>query len=94
MYSHGTGGEVYIWDVNSRRCVSKFTDEGCISGKSLALNSNYLATGSAEGVVNVYNINNISDLKNGHPKPEKTFLNLTTPINQLRLDIFLLLIFQ
>jgi len=86
LYSHGDGGEVYIWDVNSRRCESKFADEGCISGRSLALNSNYLATGSSEGVVNIYNINSISGLRNGNPKPEKTLLNLTTAINELRFN--------
>jgi len=83
LYTHGYGGEVYIWDVKSRRCESKFADEGCISGRSLAVNSNFLATGSFEGAVNIYNINDISGLRNGNPKPEKTLLNLTTAINAL-----------
>ena len=49
------------------------------------MNSNFLATGSFEGAVNIYNINDISGLRNGNLKPEKTLLNLTTAINALRL---------
>lgn len=40
-------GDVYVWDVRSRRCVNTFTDDGCIRGTSIAasLNGRYLACG-------------------------------------------------
>jgi len=80
LFTHGDGGEVYVWDVRSRTCTNKFVDDGCIAGSALAVNSNYLATGSSEGVVNVYNLNNINKT---NPTPDKVILNLTTQINQL-----------
>ena len=30
-------GEVYVWDLSSRRCVHKFTDEGCVLGTKVAV---------------------------------------------------------
>jgi len=82
LYSHGEGGEVYVWDIRSSICVNKFVDDGCIAGSALAVNSSYLATGSSEGVVNIYNINKLST-NNINPTPDKVILNLTTQINQL-----------
>ena len=65
-------GEVYVWDVNSRTCVHKFVDDGCILGTSIAISptQQYLACGSSSGVVNVYGT---SQLENTSlPKPEKS----------------------
>ena len=33
LYTHGEGGEFYVWDMNSRTCESKLVDDGCISGR-------------------------------------------------------------
>ena len=30
-------GEVYVWDLSSRRCIHKFTDEGCVLGTKVAV---------------------------------------------------------
>ena len=43
-------------------------DDGCISGSALAVNRSYLATGSSEGVVNIYSLANTNQ---AHPKPDK-----------------------
>ena len=32
LYSHGYGGEVYIWDIKNQECVHKFIDDGCVKG--------------------------------------------------------------
>ena len=32
LYSHGFGGEVYIWDIKNQECVHKFVDDGCVKG--------------------------------------------------------------
>jgi len=78
MYSIGNDGEVYVWDLNTRSCVHRFVDDGCIDGTSIAVSKNnqYLATGSYSGVVNIYNRNNLSDKR---PTPLKSIMNLTTP---------------
>lgn len=40
-------GEVYVWDMNTRTCLHKFTDDGCLMGTSLAASKDgqYLACG-------------------------------------------------
>lgn len=77
-------GEIYEWDMNSRMCIKKFYDDGCLQGTSLAVSGNdqYLAAGSSSGVVNLYKLpcNDIN------PKPEKTILNLVTRISKLNFN--------
>lgn len=66
--------------MNSRTCIKKFIDDGCLEGTSLALSNDdqYLAAGSSSGVVNLYK------LPCGlNPKPEKTILNLVTSVSSL-----------
>jgi U3 small nucleolar RNA-associated protein 18 len=40
-------GEVYVWDMKSKRCIHKFKDEGCIKATALAVSPNglYIACG-------------------------------------------------
>ena len=47
LFSVGDDGEVYVWDMNARQCVHRFTDEGCLHGTALAVsaNSQYIACG-------------------------------------------------
>lgn len=47
MYSHGTDGQVYVWDMNARACIHTFVDEGCFHGTKLTVSSDssLLATG-------------------------------------------------
>ena len=33
---HAGDGEVYVWDMNTRSCVHKFRDEGCLKSTTLA----------------------------------------------------------
>lgn len=73
-------GEIFEWDVNSRTCIKKFMDDGCLKGTSLAISydDKYLAAGSSSGVVNLYKLP--CDV---NPKPEKTILNLVTSVSKL-----------
>lgn len=66
--------------MNSRTCIKKFLDDGCLHGISLALSANdqYLAAGSSSGVVNLYKLP--CDV---NPRPEKTILNLVTTVTKL-----------
>nr|XP_018915653.1 PREDICTED: U3 small nucleolar RNA-associated protein 18 homolog [Bemisia tabaci] len=84
LYSHGDEGEVYIWDVASRRCVRRFYDEGCIKGKSIAMSPNdqLLATGSSVGTVNIYKL----PISSNNPTPIKTVMNLVTSITILKFN--------
>lgn len=86
MYGHSDNGEVTVWDMNMRRVKHKFVDEGCLQGTTLAISSSnqFLATGSAQGVVNLYGVEDV--LQNKIPKPRKTILNLTTGISNLEFN--------
>lgn len=71
MFSHGGDGEVYVWDLNTRECVHKFIDEGCLVGSALGVSPNgkLLACGSSTGVVNIYDVD--SAKTNVAPTPIK-----------------------
>ena len=48
---------IHTWDLRTRKCVSRFVDEGTIRGISLASSpgQRLLAAGSDAGFVNIYN---------------------------------------
>jgi len=85
IYSTGSDGQVYIWDVASRRCIRKHADDGCIHGSAIATSScgSYYATGSDSGAVNIYSTENTLASNDFAPKPLKTLLNLTTRIDDI-----------
>lgn len=78
MYSHGDDGQVYVWDINTRDCIHKFTDDGCIQGTTVDVSHDgqYLACGSYSGVVNIYDTETC--MSSSYPKPIKAIMNLTT----------------
>ncbi|OXB77014.1 UNVERIFIED_CONTAM: hypothetical protein H355_014836 [Colinus virginianus] len=78
IYSYSKEGEVFIWDVRSRKCLHKFEDEGSLEGKCIAVSKNnqYVACGSSSGVVNLYTTDVC--LRENHPKPVKAIMNLVT----------------
>ncbi|KAF2984744.1 hypothetical protein EK904_002310 [Melospiza melodia maxima] len=78
IYSYSKEGEVFIWDVRSRKSLHKFEDEGSLEGKCIAISKNnqYVACGSSSGVVNLYTTDVC--LKENRPKPVKAIMNLVT----------------
>eukprot|EP00842_Homolaphlyctis_polyrhiza_P000129 jgi/Hompol1/1116/HPOL_001248-RA len=96
VFTYGRQGEVYKWDTETRECLYRFPDEGCIGASTLAVSPDdkYIATGSGMGVVNIYlasdieswytSTGSIQGASSSHgPKPIKTFDNLTTKITTL-----------
>jgi len=85
LLSIGSDGEVYTWDLRSRRCIHRGPDEGCVKSTALqvSLDSKLFATGSSMGVVNLYNR---ESFLGGVRKPVKAFMNLTTSIDNLRFN--------
>lgn len=83
IYTYSENGEVYVWDVNSRKCMNRFLDEGSLCGLSIAASKNgqYVACGSKSGVVNIYNQD--SCLQQTNPKPIKAIMNLVTGVTSL-----------
>ncbi|KAJ3043250.1 U3 snoRNP protein [Rhizophlyctis rosea] len=74
-------GEVYQWDMDSRTCVHRFADEGCVGARTLAVGDGFLATGSSAGIVNLYTTTQA--LSSPTPTPTKAIANLTTAISNL-----------
>ncbi|XP_028376856.1 U3 small nucleolar RNA-associated protein 18 homolog [Phyllostomus discolor] len=83
VYASSADGEVYVWDVNSRKCLNRFVDEGSLYGLSIATSRNgqYVACGSNCGVVNIYSQD--SCLQETNPKPIKAIMNLVTGVSSL-----------
>lgn len=86
LFGHSDTSEVTVWDMNTRRVRHKFIDEGCLKGTTITASSSnqFLATGSAQGVANLYNMEDV--LKQKLPKPRKSILNLTTSITSLKFN--------
>jgi U3 small nucleolar RNA-associated protein 18 len=77
---------MYIWDLNSRTCINRAIDDGCVSCASLAASPNgqFIATGSKHGVVNIYKMDAL--LQNQEPIPLKIMKNLVTSITSLKFN--------
>ena len=71
-----------MWDVNSRKCVNRFLDEGSLYGLSLLHQSGlYVACGSESGVENTDSQESCRQQTN--PKPIKAIVNLVTGVTSL-----------
>lgn len=79
---------MYIWDLNSRVCIHRAVDDGCLSCESIAMSPSgqFLATGSKEGVVNLYDTKKV--LENHVPVPLKIVLNLVTSVTSLKFNSY------
>ncbi|XP_059046092.1 U3 small nucleolar RNA-associated protein 18 homolog [Achroia grisella] len=85
LYSYCIQGEITIWDLSIFRAIKKFYDSGCINASciSSSMCGKLLATGSQEGIVNIYETNNITT---SEPFPMKTISNLTTRITDINFN--------
>ena len=86
LFTSGTSGKIYQWDLNKRMVYDCIRDAGASSINCLDLtyNDNYLASGGLNGIVNLYD----RDLKTKklNKSPLKEFQNLTTSITELELN--------
>lgn len=102
LLSTGVDGEVYRWDLRTRRAVVRHKDEGSMCGCAIAVSqdSRYYAVGSDMGVVNVYDSADVArhvaettasssvfgSSGFAHPSPRKSLLHLTTPVDHLEFN--------
>mmetsp|Transcript_2091 Transcript_2091/g.4843 ORF Transcript_2091/g.4843 Transcript_2091/m.4843 type:complete len:696 (-) Transcript_2091:85-2172(-) len=54
IIASGSDGDVYRWDVKSRRCIERFPNQDGTVTSCLAASSTRLAVGAESGVVNLY----------------------------------------
>ncbi|XP_017867525.1 PREDICTED: U3 small nucleolar RNA-associated protein 18 homolog [Drosophila arizonae] len=81
-----SGCNVNVLSLRQNCIEHSFIDDGCVNGSSLQLSPSQrlLATGSNEGVVNIYDYESI--YKTTTPQPEKCFMNLRTAITDLQFN--------
>lgn len=82
LYCYGVEGEITVWDLSMYRSVQKFYDNGCVTASCIKTSTcgQLLATGSGEGIVNIYETKNLTTRE---PLPLKTISHLTTKITNL-----------
>uniref|UniRef100_A0A182NAP0 WD repeat-containing protein 55 homolog n=1 Tax=Anopheles dirus TaxID=7168 RepID=A0A182NAP0_9DIPT len=83
LLCHSNDTEVSVYGVDEKRIVNVFHDEGCVNGSCIAVcrGGQFVATGSRQGIVNIYALD--ATLKEKQPVPLKTINNLTTYIDSL-----------
>lgn len=81
LFTHCVDSEVNIFDIAEQRFIHRFIDDGCINGSTISISPNgqLVVASSQQGVVNVYNFNDV--IRQKTPQPVKTILNLTTAIS-------------
>lgn len=86
MFASGDEGVVTVFDVRRRAAIHRFIDEGSFSTTSMSVSSNqqYFVTGQKSGIVNVYSYDDV--MKTKEPKPLKYLKNLTTPIQNVKMN--------
>ncbi|KAG7209972.1 hypothetical protein KM043_011561 [Ampulex compressa] len=86
LITHGESNEMYVWDVQSRTCINRAIDDGCLSCASITISPSgqFLATGSKQGVVNIYDTKKVLNSK--VPQPIKIIMNLVTSITALKFN--------
>jgi U3 small nucleolar RNA-associated protein 18 len=98
MYTSGTDGQVYNWDLRTRKCMDRHVDEGCVRATSLAVSPSggLYACGSASGCVNLYQHSLGHQLKKTRGPlaarlqltraPHKSIMSLTTRVDTLKFN--------
>lgn len=86
ILSHSDDNEVTVFDLRTHRAEHRFEDEGCVNGTSLTVSPDgkFVATGSRQGYVNIYNYEDV--FKSKRPKPKKAISNLATEITDLKFN--------
>lgn len=79
LFSHSVSNEVTIFDITAGKISHKWIDDGCINGTTITLTDTLIATGSKQGVVNIYDINQVH--KTQYPQTKKAIMNLSTKIS-------------
>jgi U3 small nucleolar RNA-associated protein 18 len=72
----------FSWDVHSRRCIERFSNNDGTITSSLALSSKTMAVGAESGVVNLYSEYASKESKT----PLKSIMNLRTSADAVRFN--------
>uniref|UniRef100_K3WHM9 U3 small nucleolar RNA-associated protein 18 homolog n=1 Tax=Globisporangium ultimum (strain ATCC 200006 / CBS 805.95 / DAOM BR144) TaxID=431595 RepID=K3WHM9_GLOUD len=84
LLSTGSDGQIYKWDMRTRKCVFVHQDEGSLGNHVIAASRDgkFYAAGSESGVVNVYDNTGLTSPS----KPRKSLMQLTTEVTSLQFN--------
>lgn len=82
----GSDGDVYRWDLRTRRCIERFSNQDGTISSFVAASSRHLAVGAESGVVNLYSEYETSSKAVSHRQPIKSIMNLRTSADMLRFN--------
>jgi len=85
LYTAGSEGVISQWDISTRKVIHRYTDEGSLHTTALTISSDgrWQVAGSSSGVVNVYDLNAITEKGLQTPTPIKRIENLVTRIDRV-----------
>ena len=91
LYGSGSDGQVYQWDVASRKCVDRFDNRDGTITSAMHCSAEHLAVGAESGVVNLYHSRKqtSSDSSNnslGSRQQLKSIMNLHTSSDLVRFN--------
>ncbi|KAK4050785.1 U3 snoRNP protein [Microbotryomycetes sp. JL201] len=84
----GEDSEVYVWDVGTRKCITRWKDEGGFGACTLETDNSarYTAVGSTTGIVNLYDPSSTVPDSGAERKAFKAIGNLTTMVTSMKFN--------
>ncbi|KAM0790775.1 hypothetical protein ACM66B_004625 [Microbotryomycetes sp. NB124-2] len=84
----GEDSEVYVWDVGTRKCITRWRDEGGFGACTLETDNSarYTAVGSTTGIVNLYDPSSTVPDSGAERKAFKAIGNLTTTVTSIKFN--------
>ncbi|SCV71637.1 BQ2448_3225 [Microbotryum intermedium] len=85
----GEDSEVYVWDVGTRKCITRWRDDGGFGACGLVADaaSKYTAVASSTGIVNLYDsATSILPASGSERKATKAIGNLVTPVTSMKFN--------
>jgi len=83
IISSGSDGDVYRWDLRSKKCVDKFQNQDGTITSFVSATSRFTAVGAESGVVNLYHDRAPAFKKR---TPVKSIMNLQTSIDHMKFN--------
>lgn len=87
LLASGSDGDVYRFDMRSRKCISRFQNEDGTVSSSLTLSSSLMAVGAESGIVNLYSAKVESSTISTYAMPPlKSISNIQTLVSDLKFN--------
>ena len=81
IMASGSDGDVYSWDLRTRKCQGRFSNHDGTIVQSMAATSRHIATGAESGVVNLFNSHAPDGVSSREPL--KSVMNLHTSVDDM-----------